>query len=87
MIDSGASCNIIDSDTFDQLAQSKNVYLQQYAARVYLYNSRNLLELRGSFFSAISAGNNKHIAKFLVSKGKSSGYLLGGSTATKLGLL
>ena len=50
MIDSGASCNIFDSDTFDQLAQSKNVYLEQPAARVYVYNSRNPLELQGSFF-------------------------------------
>ena len=33
MINSGASCNIIDSDTFDQLAQSKNFYLEQSAAR------------------------------------------------------
>ena len=32
-------------------------------------------------------GNNKHIAKFLVSKNKSSGYLLGRSTATKLEVL
>ena len=50
MIDSGASCNIIDSGIFDQLAQSKNVYLEQSAARVYVYNLRNPLELRGSFF-------------------------------------
>ena len=35
----------------------------------------------------MSTGNNKHIAKFLVSKNKSSGYLLGRSTATKLGVL
>ena len=87
MIDSGASCSIIDSDTFDQLAQSKNVYLEQPAARVYVYNSRNPLELHGSFFSVVSVGNNKHIAKLLVSKGKSSGCLLGRLTATKLSVL
>ena len=87
MIDSGASCNIIDSDTFDQLVQSKNIYLEKSSARVYVYGSSNPLELRGSFFSAVSTGNNKHIAKFLVSKNKSSGCLLGRSTATKLGVL
>ena len=35
----------------------------------------------------MSIGNNKHIAKFLVSKGKASGCLLGRSTVTKLGVL
>ena len=35
----------------------------------------------------MSVGNNKHIAKFLVSKSKSNGCLLGRSTATKLGVL
>ena len=79
--------NVIDSDTFDQLAQSKNIYLEQSAACVYVYNLRNPLELGGLFFSAVSVGNNKLIAKFLVSKGKSSGCLLGWSTATKLGVL
>ena len=73
MIDSDASSSIIDSDTFDQLAQSKNVYLEPSTVRFYVYNSRNPLELLGSFFSAVSVGSNKHIAKFLVSKGKSSG--------------
>ena len=87
MIDSGASCNIIDSDTFDQLVQSKNIYLEKSSARVYVYGSSNPLELRGSFFSAVSTGNNKHIAKFLVSKNKSSECLLKQSTTTKLGVL
>lgn len=87
MIDSGALCNIIDSDTFDQLTQLKNIYLEQATARVYVYGSKNPLDLRGSFFSAVSVGNNKHIAKFLVSKSKSSGCLLGRSTAIKLGVL
>ena len=36
MIDSGASCNIIDSDTSDQLVQSKNIYLEKSSARVYV---------------------------------------------------
>ena len=50
MIDSDASSSIIDSDTFDQLAQSKNVYLEPSTVRFYVYNSRNPLELLGSFF-------------------------------------
>ena len=50
MIDSGASCNIIDSDTSDQLVQSKNIYLEKSSARVYVYGSSNPLELQGSFF-------------------------------------
>ena len=86
MVESGASCNIIDSDTFDYLAQSNNVYLEKSYARVYVYGSKNPLDLRGSFFSTVSVGNNGHIAKFLVSKSKSSGCLLGRSTATKLGV-
>ena len=54
---------------------------------MFVYGSSNLLELWGSFFSAVSTGSNKHIAKFLVSKNRSSGCLLGWSTATKLGAL
>ena len=75
MVDSGASCNIIDSDAFDYLAQSNNVYLEKSYARVYVYGSKNPLDLRGYFFSTVSVRNNRHIAKFLVSKSKSSGCL------------
>ena len=54
---------------------------------MFKHNLIEILYLLPLKFSAVSVGNNKHIAKFLVSKSKSSGCLLGRSTATKLGIL
>ena len=55
-------------------------------SRVYTYRSDATLELRGSFYGNVSAGNTRIVAKFIVPQGN-SGCLLGRETATLLGLL
>ena len=87
MIDSGASCNILDSDTFNHLSQRVNVTLTPCSSNVYTYGSDSALQLRGSFYGNVSSGNTCILSKFIVPQGGRSGCLLGRETAQLLGLL
>ena len=88
MVDSGASCNIIDSDTFDSLKERINITLEGCSSNVYTYGSENALQLRGSFYANVTTGTSTcYLVKFIVPRRGRSGCLLGRETATLLGLL
>ena len=85
LIDSGASANVIDKGTFDQIKTSEH-YLYKSNLKIYPYGSNKPLELAGRTNIKIKVGNSQHDVEFQVIKGKGKP-LVGRKTATELGLL
>ena len=90
LIDSGASCNIIDRRTWENLkARKVKCNTQSKCSRqLYAYGSKVPLDVLGSFTADVSlpTGRDCVDAKFLVINGKGQS-LLGRETAEKLNVL
>lgn len=88
LIDSGASCNIIDEETW-KWWKSQNIKCMSRKTdekKIYAYGQNEALELLGEFDFDIEIGNRKSRATFLVLKGKGRA-LLGYETAVRLEIL
>lgn len=87
IIDSGASTNIVDRQTWEWLKRNKVKCKSTRSDRkLYMYASQTPLDVTGTFFCEVSAGNNTVNAEFCVINGKGNS-LLGKDTATSLGVL
>ena len=64
LIDSGASCNVIDSNTWK--TRKSNVKLNKCDRNVYAYGSKSPLHVIGKFDTNISFNDQKRNAEFLV---------------------
>jgi hypothetical protein len=87
-IDSGASCNMIDVKTWNNL-KNENVICKKYKPdkQLYAYGSKQPLKLLGKFVSAVQIGDNViKNAEFYVLDGEGIP-LLGRADAEKLGVL
>lgn len=72
LINSGASCNIIDEETW-KWRKSQNIKCMSRKTdekKIYAYGQNEALELLGEFDFDIEIGNRKSRATFLVLKGK-----------------
>ena len=85
LIDSGASANVIDKGTFDQIKTSEHS-LYKSNLKIYPYGSNKPLELASRTNIKINVGYSQHYVEFQVIKGKGKP-LVGRKTATELGLL
>ena len=78
--------NIVDEDSFDKL--EGQVTLSRTRAKLFAYDSTTPLPLLGKFTAVVSTKKRFEVADFYVVKGsRSSGCLLGSSTAVSLGIL
>ena len=78
--------NIIDEDSFDKL--KGQVTLRRARAKLFAYNATSPLPLIGKFTAVVSTKKRYEAADFYVVKGsRSSGCLLGSSSAVNLGIL
>ena len=89
LVDSGATNNIVDEETWEQL-KAKRIKCKSEAApvdrKLYAYASNKPLPVKGRFTCEVVVGQGKAQAEFLVIKGKGVP-LLGKDTAMKLGVL
>ena len=89
LVDSGATNNIVDEETWEQL-KAKRVKCKSEAApvdrKLYAYASNKPLPVKGRFICEVVIGQGKAQAEFLVIKGKGVP-LLGKDTAMKLAVL
>ncbi len=86
MIDSGASVNILDDVTYNQITYNKGLRLEKTNHKIYSYGSLHPLPVKGTIRTNIST-DSKHIsAQFHVVDGN-SGNLLSCTTACQLNLL
>ena len=88
-MDSGATNNIVDEETWEQL-KAKRIKCKSEAApvdrKLYAYASNKPLPVKGRFICEVVVGQGKAQAEFLGIKGKGVP-LLGKDTAMKLGVL
>ena len=87
LIDSGASTNVIDKGTWEELKSQKiECKSRKCKKKLYAYRSSVPLKVIGCFEARVVLGDRVCGAEFVVIKGKGQP-LLGRSTATKLGVL
>ena len=86
IIDSGASVNVLDSDTFSELTD-KGIILRHSNVKIYPYGSETPLPVKGTFNANVSTPDLHTRANFVVVENLNAGSLLGKKTATELGLL
>ena len=87
IIDSGASTNIIDKQTWEWLKRNKvKCKSARSDKKLFAYASQTPLDVIGTFSCEVSAGRNTTNAEFFVTNGKGDP-LLGRDTATGLGVL
>ena len=87
IVDSGASTNIIDKQTWEWLKRNKvKCKSTRSDKKLYAYASQTPLDVIGTFSCEISTGKNTINAEFCVIDGKGDP-LLGKDTATNLGVL
>lgn len=85
--DSGATINLIDRGTFQNLNRNKNIELYPTKTNIFTYNAKQPLPLDGLFYANASYKQNHHIAKVFVTSNENSGCILGRDSAVKLGVM
>lgn len=85
LIDSGASVNALDSQTFYQL-KSRKLPVEKSNAQIYPYGSNKPIDLMGKTKLQVNVAGRVHEVEFQVIKGTGRP-LIGCKTATELGLL
>ena len=87
IIDSGASCNVIDPELWETLKESKVKCVSRTCQKkLFAYGRTKPLKIAGSFTASIQLGEPTQNAEFIVIEGKGQA-LLGRDTATQLGVL
>ena len=87
IVDSGASCNVIDSCLWEELKRRRVKCISKKSdKKLYPYGSSKPLETMGSFITDIAVGSSSVEAEVIVIRGKGQA-LLGHKTATDLGIL
>eukprot|EP00794_Sanderia_malayensis_P001495 gene1495-1651_t len=87
IIDSGASCNVIDRQLWEMLKANKvKCESQKCHKKLFTYGSTEPLKIAGTFTACIQCGKQSQNAEFTVIEGKGQA-LLGRDTATQLGVL
>lgn len=84
LIDSGAGCNIMDTETFERLPEKPP--LQPASRRLFAYGSSEPLQLRGKVTLPISVFGIHCEATFYIFQGRAT-TVLGRQTATDMGVL
>ena len=89
IIDSGASVNVLDADTFTKLLRHGDIQLSECKKRILPYGATKPLPVKGSFQANVfSPDTNRTVqATFIVVETSNSGSLLSKNTATQLDLL
>ena len=87
IIDSAASVNIVDKQTWEWLKRNRIVCTSSRSQRqLYTYGSQTPLEIIGTFNCEVLTGHHATNAEFCVISGKGES-LLGKDTAVNLGVL
>ena len=87
LIDSGATCNLIDRATWNELKEKHiKCHSERTTKKIYSYASKSALQTVGKFTAFVEIPGRKVEAEFIVIEKKGQS-ILGKKTATELGLL
>ena len=87
VIDSGATVNIVDIDTYQRLHVQKKVAIMPTNIRLFTYGSTTPLNILGTITVTAEHNGNQIPAQFVVVNTQGTGCLLGHTSATQLDLL
>ena len=88
IIDSGASVNLLDRETYNQLSKDGlHRQLTECKTQLFTYGAKQPLKTMGTFQACIKYNNNKLLETIIVADIDGPGSLLGRSTALQLGVL
>ena len=85
-IDSGASVNIIDNNTFEKVTRQSNIKLMKSKIKLFAYATKTPLDIKGYFETTVESDNKITFARFYVLNSEAD-CLLSGDTAIDLGIL
>ena len=86
IIDSGATCDIIDMSTFQ--AKFKNqVKVYPTDVQIHTYGAKEPLALHGVFYPCLTYNSNRKIGRVIVAKAMYAGCILSKTSSVALGLL
>ena len=83
-IDTGATINVVDRDTFNKML---DIALNRTSTKAFAYDTKSPVQFLSKFEAVIETRKRISVATFYVAKGKKSGNLLSLSTAQDLGLV
>lgn len=87
IIDSGASCNVIDRGLWEMLKAKKvKCISRKCQKKLFAYGSKEPLDIAGCFTATVQIGSHCVDCEFVVIEGKGQA-LLGRDTSTTLGIL
>ena len=88
IIDSGATCDMIDGQTFRQLSKmDPHLRLYPCNTKIHTYGSQEALALQGVIYAVLSSGTHRVVGRIFVSKSEQAGCLLGNKSAMALRLI
>jgi len=88
IIDSGASCNMIDKSAWHKLKMARpNIRLHKTEARIFPYGAEKPLNLLGIIYCNTSYENKRQISRIYVADCPTAGCLIGKDSSIELGLL
>ncbi len=76
LIDSGASVNVLDLETYHRLKARKGIQLMPSTLRVYAYSSTTPLNILGTVSGRVKCNSAEIVAKFVVVHNQHAGCLL-----------
>ena len=86
VIDSGATCDIIDYQTFQQNFKDSVTVYPTYT-KIYTYGRQEPLPLAGMFYPCLSIDNRRIIGPVMIAKAATAGCILSEKSSSSLGLL
>ena len=87
LTDSGATVNLIDRSTFDELASKSKLTLHPTNTKIFTYGGKEAIKLDGIIFANIRHKEIQHLTRIHVTSESQSGCILGRESAIELGLL
>ena len=84
MVDTGASINVIDKETFAKLPE---IQLEQAKTRAFAYDNDKPVRIIGKFDAVLEKRKRYTVATFYVFNNNTSGNLISADTAQELGLM
>ena len=85
--DSGASVDVIDNNTYQELSGKRKIELYNTNTKIFTYGAKEPLPLEGMFYANANYKNSHHLTKIFVTKAQNSGCILGRQTEISLGLI
>ena len=85
--DSGASVNVIDKGTYEDLRRKVRLKLHPTSTKIFTYGSQQAIKLEGVIYANVENKGTHNLARLHITSSQESGCILGRELAVELGLM